>query len=223
MLISHWLVSERPNSKGMAVLLPGRGVPGSLMHQYFREMRLRRTTAVALVPRGRAWYAVPNGPHDQDQALRGLAYAVEEVSAAIDKLKNMWGTPDNKITLIGFSAGAVVANEVAIRTGRPFAAVVSTGGAILDTTNVPQATTQTLFLLQHGTHDDCFEWGERYIPMRQVLTSRGYCVKTHERPGGTHNLYRDDAHKAGEALASLLGYSAKYRQRMSSLPSWRRG
>ncbi len=214
MHINHWLIQEpKPGRpvKGCIIALPGRGVPGGLMLRYCHMMGLPNTLKVALVPKKRAWYPQPNGPEDQDAAVHGLNhYAVPNVLQAIEKVKKTWDIPQERIALLGFSAGAVVALQIAIESAAPYAACVSLAGAILVPEEVPPAHHQTPIILCHGELDFCFMWWERYLPMRQALTNRGYCVRTMEKPQGEHCLYVDDSLNLGEALAKPLGYSKSF-------------
>ncbi len=206
MIVSHCSIKgpRRPRH-GCVVLLPGRGVPGQVMLEFFEEMRLADTAAAVLVPHGWAWYPPPNGPTDQFLAVRGLEVAAAEVAGRLDRLAERFGG-HHRLAVLGFSAGAVVTNQVVTRSPHTFAAAVVMGGAILEPASIPVRGNDTPFYLQHNLGDDCFDWFERYVPMREGLRSRGWAVTTMERHYGQHNMYRQDARTFGQLLAPRLGY-----------------
>lgn len=218
MRISNWIIKEPITKKchndrynGCVVLLTGRGLNGSLMLRFFKLMNLRRTLAISLVPFHRAWYPVPNGPKDQEMAVRGLSFASYTVSEALKRIHAGWQIPYDQIILGGFSAGAVVTLDILNNYNNlPLGGYFSLGGAIFEPHKVKKAWTKSKVVLQHGLADDCFSWEERYLPMRNALQSNGYNLTRIEHKG-VHMLYREDAPAIGRIFAQQLNYSKKYR------------
>lgn len=209
MILRRWIVKPpltRHQRKGAVILLPGRGVPGNLMLRFSREMELRRTLLACMEPYRLVWYPQPNGPKDQTMACKGLEVAVEMVSGEIDRFMEWQGLKPEETALLGFSAGSVVALEVAMRSTKRFAACVSLSGAILEPHNVPEAKNETPIILQHNADDDCFKWHERYVPMREALREKGHNLSCLERHFGSHTLYRDDAINVSRLISPALGY-----------------
>lgn len=194
--------------RGCVVCLPGRGVPGFIMLRFARQMEMRRTVFATLDPLRLAWYPQPKGAHDQAATVNALPRATEAVREGIEKIKKATGFANSQIVLMGFSAGAVMALQVAMQEeAEPFAACVSLAGAIFEPWKVDKAKNQTPILLQHNRDDECFDWYERYLPMREALQDGGYNVIPLERDFGPHTLYVNDAVNVGEIIAPLLGYS----------------
>jgi phospholipase/carboxylesterase len=213
MFLRKWIVKEPLTTKprkGCLIILPGRGVPGSLMLHFCREMELRRTLLVSLEPYRLAWYPMPNGANDQKRACMGLPYAVNAVEEGIKRVQAAFGVENRDMALVGFSAGSVVALQVAMRSEQEFAACVSLAGAILEPGKVEPAKNQTPLVLQHNADDECFKWYERYLPMRHALESNGYKVHRLERPFGNHTLYVNDAINVARLIGPRLGYPQKW-------------
>jgi predicted esterase len=134
---------------------------------------------VGITPTIRSWYPMPNGINDQTNAVKGIVPALEIIEKVIYTIETKRGTPRNRMVLMGHSAGAVMAIMMAALSPKPFAAVISHCGAILDTDMLPDCQCpETPFLLTHSKDDLIFDWHERFIPMYEVLKSKGYKVYT---------------------------------------------
>lgn len=193
--------------KGCVVLLPGRGLDAELMGNLFKAMELPNTIGVAIEPHRYAWYPAPNGIDDQEEAVAGVPVARSAIEKQIEIIHKGYEIPYDKIALVGFSAGAVMALQVAAHSQQPFAAVISLAGAILDSKSFPKANgLKTPILLQHNFDDSCFDWYERYLPMYHCLTKNNYQVDVMENWKGEHQLTRAQAIMCGEYLNEILGY-----------------
>jgi predicted esterase len=120
----------------------------------------------------------------------------------------MWSRKHTDLTIV--SAGAVVALQVAMKAKEPFAACVSLAGAIFEPDKVKKPINNTPIILQHNKGDFCFDWYERYLPMKDALKKNGYDVTVLERPNGSHTLYIDDAVSVSKLIATSLGYPKWY-------------
>jgi predicted esterase len=101
-----------------------------------------------------------------------------------------------------------MALQCAMLNDESFAAVVSHSGAILQPRKTPPARFDTPIMLMHNKQDDCFDWTERFRPMRRMLVRRGYDVhlRVKNLPIERHALTYQDVALAGIFLAPLLGY-----------------
>lgn len=207
-VINKWTVVEpkTDDNRGVLVLLPGRQIPTSMMEKIFEHMKLSGTLGVVFEPHRLSWYPPPFGPNDQAAALAGLEGAVAEVNKCINKVQMAFCIPREKVALFGYSAGAVLAIQMAALSAKPFCAVASLGGAILDPGVLPPAKHKTPVLLRHSEDDDCFKWAERYLPMKHALLEKGYDVYTSTRGRGGHGVNQQDVEICGNFLGARLGY-----------------
>ncbi len=192
MIIHNWLVQEAEKHDRCIVALPGRGVTAELMRDLFEAMELENTLFIGLQPYQLSWYPQPNGANDQDAALNGIKLALQDIKTALSKIKAAWKIPSNKTTILGYSAGAVMALQAGLRLRTDFEYIISLAGAILDPKRIPSpntSTTKTKFLLQANYDDDCFSAFERYLPMKHGLLKRGYNVQVNENVFGGHNSF----------------------------------
>ncbi len=88
--------------------------------------------------------------------------------------------------------GAVTAVHWATHTKDPVASVICHSGAILEPSNVPAAKHDCPIILNHGMDDTCFNWEERYLPMKKALVKNKYNAWFVERKSGNHHVYRSD-------------------------------
>lgn len=122
-----WLGSQARKAQVCCVFLHGRGQSPELMAEHV-VARLALPGISVLLPRapeGR-WYEVRAVEPLTEAARLQLDHALDAVDAAIDELLRM-GVSMDRIVLAGFSQGACLALEYALRRRRPAALVCLTG------------------------------------------------------------------------------------------------
>lgn len=183
----------------MILLLPGRGQPATDMLARYVNFAsgLDDILLIALDPIDE-WYPAPNGSNDQENACWGLKVSVPQLENFVCEIEEDFNISRENIALAGFSAGAVMAIQVAAQTSRPYAAVVSHNGAILQPDLLPKSSVDTPFLLIHRKDDDCFYWDERFVPMKNAFQSQGYMTETHELESGGHFIHAEDIELAAK-------------------------
>ena len=189
---------------GCVVVLPGRGLSGRFMMNFCNHMCLSRSHYAVLRPRNYTWYAMPRNSLDQAKTVATLPESLESAEAAIKTVQAAFGLSREKVALFGFSAGGVMVTQLVIRSETPYAAAVCMGGAIFEPAAVPPAKNKTPIIVQHNRLDECFDWHERYLPMKDALASQGYAVEFQERPYGGHSFYTEDAVNVGGRLADQV-------------------
>lgn len=199
----------REKTKGCLIALTGRGVPSEWMEKFSHVTGLSRTLKVAIEPRRLVWYPQPNGVQDQTLAVEGLKDAVEELEKTVDFVKKSHDFKDEEIAILGFSAGAVVALEFATQKNRNLLATISIAGAILEPWTIKKATNNSPIFLRHNLNDFCFDWEERYLPMKDQLKKKGYNLVLQESKWGGHDITKEDAEMVGHFLGQLLNYDNK--------------
>lgn len=184
------------NAKNCIVFLAGRGETAGPMAYSWKSFGWAETLFIALTPTYRAWYPMPHGEYDQDCAVAGVPAAIRLIESTLCRIRKRFPIPQERTALVGYSAGAVMAIQVAAHSSKPYAAVVSHAGAILDPESLPVCSCEdTGFLLTHYMDDWSFSWEERFLPMYDALLNNGYSLFTatgepHERGG--HNVYKED-------------------------------
>jgi len=201
------ILRSRKKPLGCVVTLPGRDGTGKEMVELYKQSGLTKSLIVGVTPPNRQWYPLPNGAGDQKAAVSGIDAAVVNVFKTLSRIRRNFGITSRNTALAGFSAGAVVALQVAARSEHPFAAVLCHSGAILEPDKLPPCKhPSTKILLIHSRDDTCFYWEERYLPMKAALKAKGYNFMCLERDTGNHGLYRADMIVAGMFLSPLFGY-----------------
>ncbi len=189
-IIKEWVISPSSNTLNPSrclVGLPGRANTAHMMIRLCNEMKLPDTLVVAMEPDGLAWYPQPYAADNQKAAVAGLAVARKSIEHAVQRIESGWGIDRSKIALVGYSAGAVMAIQVAAYAKKSYGAVASLCGAILEPSDLPQCKhPDTSFMLMHNQDDLCFDWQERYLPMKQALMKKKYKVNVLEEKYGGH-------------------------------------
>jgi len=98
--------------------------------------------------------------------------------------------------------------QIAARSETPFKCAISLSGAVLDPEGLPECKhKETDIILQHNWDDLCFDWEERYIPMREAFKTKNYPVKVLERLYGGHDVSIKDVVVMSDVLAEKFGYA----------------
>jgi len=174
------------------ILLPGRGCSAEMMLSLFSPIMEAPKLIVFSIQPEKEWYPIPNGALDQSQAILGLSENLPIIRNYILELLAEAQIGVESTTLIGFSAGAVVALTMATTYQIPFKRIFSHSGAILEPENTKSCEIPTNIVLVHRQDDSCFDWNERYLPMRDILVKLGYNVLTNEGYFGNHIIYKND-------------------------------
>ncbi|HEY1101104.1 MAG TPA: phospholipase [Myxococcota bacterium] len=165
---------------------------------------------------GRAWWpidmlalqqAIERGEERRmaDEVPAGLAAARQKLRALIEAVHVETKLPFNKIVLGGFSQGAMVTTDAALRLEEAPAALLVFSGALLDQSEWKKLAGKRagLKVLQaHGTSDPILPFNGA-VALRDVLKAAGLVVDFHEFRGG-HTIDRRSLQAAATLLSSLL-------------------
>jgi phospholipase/carboxylesterase len=211
----------------VVVLLHGFGAGGDDLVSLWRVLQVPREVRFVfpeapLAPRelggGRAWWALDlvamqaeraRGQRSDrsNQEPEGLAPAREHLVALLDGVEELFGVGGDRIVLGGFSQGAMLSCDVALRSDRALG-----GLSLLSTTLMCRqiweprmALRKDLPVLQtHGRRDELLPF-EGAVALRDLLRAAGCAVDWVEFSGG-HEV----PHAALEGLAKLInGCAAK--------------
>jgi len=222
-MIEEWIVKEPKNGPVRYALLAlaGRYNSARLMMQVAEDFQLPNTVLVAIQPYGLAWYPQPFSATDQKEAVQGLPVARSACMKLLGRISKAYRLSHKKIAVVGFSAGGVMALQMATHASKPFGGAVSMSGAILEPIKVPQAPkSHTPIMLVHNFDDGCFDWYERYLPMKISLLRRGYNVITKESRYGGHRITAGDIIEASRFFADSLGIEDWEHPRLTAYKSW---
>lgn len=184
----------------VVVLLHGFGAPGDdlvSLWEYFRAPAGTRflfpegPLALPMVyGQGRAWWMIDMERLQRDMATgrprdlsrdipNGLSESRERMVALLNEAERRLDADPRKIVLGGFSQGAMLACDVALRTDRPFAGLVLMSGTLLARDEwvplMPKRRGLAVFM-SHGTSDTLlsFSMAEQ---LRHLLTQAGLSVE----------------------------------------------
>ncbi len=209
----HWYSENTSKTplKGGVILLPGRGNFGyNLLRRYSEVFDWRGVALYSITPRlDVGWYPPPKHPLDQSEAVSGLNRSNQTIKKIIDRVTHETGLPRKKLVIAGFSMGAVAAVYWAMNARQQDAvgAVVCHSGAVLEPWKVPNARHDMPIVLNHGADDYCFDWEERYLPMKRSLVSKGYNCLFAEREKGDHWVHKGDVSCLQGVFEDLFGTS----------------
>ena len=203
----HIFNLSKNKKKGVLVLLPGRGCQAkSLLDLYKNIGELQETLLIGIQPE-KEWYPLPNGANDQSSAIAGLRKTVIQLRSFLQNLQKTYDFTTEETVLAGFSAGAVVALQLALTGEEEYDMVIAHNGAIFEPSEVPIASKKTTYALLHTQDDNCFTWLERYVPMKQSLMNKNHKIFTIEKPIGGHNISDNDILILSKHLKTRFGYS----------------
>ena len=203
-----WCVYDSPEKADSCILaLPGRGQSGFWIAGLYSLVPLPRTAIIGITPKNCEWYPQPNGAYDQREAVASLPFSLMTLYDIIRGLSTEYGIHPNRVSVVGFSAGAVMAVQCIAKLNMDLAAIVSHAGAILDPKNLPDCNVKTPILVFHNEDDEAFKWYERFRPMEEALIRRKYQHQTVTRETGGHQIFEADLKLAAKFIGQQLGYS----------------
>jgi phospholipase/carboxylesterase len=148
---------------------------------------------------GREWF--PLTMRDPTEYKRGVAAAAPALSAYIDAELARYGLGDDRLALVGFSQGTMMALAVGYTRRAPLAAVVGFSGLCAEAE--PHDLHPAPTLLVHGTDDEVLPAGLT-LAAAQALGGAGVPVEWHFRPGLGHGIDGDGLKMASDHLARHL-------------------
>lgn len=135
----------------------------------------------------------------------GAASAAPALDAFIAQELEKAGLADDRLLLVGFSQGTMMALHVGLRRTARLAGIVGISGMLV-APELLQADLRSRppVLLIHGTEDGVVPFGSMDLAAT-TLTAAGVPVQTHASPGAGHNVGEDGLHAATEFARRVLG------------------
>jgi phospholipase/carboxylesterase len=183
-------------ARGLVVFLHGYGADGNDLIDIGQAWRPHLPgvafasphahEACGMGPAGRQWFALTM--RDEHERWRGTCNAAPVLDAFLDSERDRVGVPDEKIVLVGFSQGTMMALHVGLRRKRGPAAIVGFSGQLTGAAeNLAEATARPRVTLIHGDRDEVLPVGLMYSSARQ-LGAAGIPTVFHVSPGLGHGI-----------------------------------
>jgi len=210
----------------VVVLLHGFGAPGDDLVPLWRTLAAPLGTRFVFPAApvdlgraymgGRAWWRIDLEERMRRQALgeardltevpEGLDAARGQLDTLLDEATRALGPPPGKIVLGGFSQGAMLALDAALRSARPLAGLVLLSGTHIAANEWAarfDARRGLPVFMSHGRADELlpFALSER---LKDTLTAHGFPVEWVPFRGG-HGIPPDVAAGVGAFLQRVLG------------------
>lgn len=196
--------------KQLVVFLHGVGADGNdliALAPYYAELMPEAEFlaphapfAFDMAPAGRQWFSL-NDPSQQN-ILAGIQAAAPALNAFLDKELADRGLSDDKLALVGFSQGTMMALYVALRRPRACAALVGYSGLLAAPEGLPaEITARPPCLLIHGEQDEVVPYGFLALA-KSALEVVGVPVLSLSCPGLGHAI--DD-----EGLVAGIRFAAQ--------------
>lgn len=164
---------------------------------------------------GRAWWAIDMeervrrlalGQHDTDRIPKGLDEARAKVDDLLDDVERTLRPPAAKLVLGGFSQGAMLALDVALRSSRALAGLVLMSGTHIAANEWAtrfEARRGLPIFMSHGEGDDLLPFSVSEA-LRDTLRAHGMPVDWLPFRGG-HGIPPNVVHGVGAFLGRVLG------------------
>ncbi len=151
---------------------------------------------------GYQWFSLTNW--SPKSMLEGAKTAAPYLNKMIDDVKEELGLEDNKIALIGFSQGTMMALYTALRRPQKVAGIVGFSGALIAPELVAvEAVSKPDICLIHGAMDMVVPYAALHMA-ETSLKAAGLKVETHTRPYLDHSIDMEGINAAGKFLAARL-------------------
>ena len=199
------------SAKTLVVLLHGLGADGNdlialapIIGQSLPEAAFVSPHApfpCDMAPFGRQWFSLQD--RTPSALLGGARMAAPILSSFLDAELERHGLTDDRLALVGFSQGTMMALHVALRRNAPAAALLGYSGALIGAeTLAGEITSRPPVLLVHGEVDEVVP-ADALPASAAALEANAVPVETESRPGLGHGI--DDA-----GLARGLAFLARH-------------
>ena len=153
------------------------------------------------MPGALQWFALTM--RDPNEYWRGVETARPALDRFLDAELARYRLAPNRLALVGFSQGTMMALHVGLRRAASPAAVVGYSGLLAGAEQLAAATARPQIQLIHGEADDLIPVEALHIA-REALAQAGHCVEWHVRPGLGHGIDPEGQMLAGHFLAASL-------------------
>jgi len=150
---------------------------------------------------GLQWFALTM--RDPSEYWRGVVSAQPAVDRFIDDELARYRLSADRLVLVGFSQGTMMALHVGLRHTAAPAGIVGYSGLLAGPEHLAEITARPPILLIHGEADDLIPVAALHIA-REQLAENDLLVEWHVRPGVGHGIDPEGQMMAGHFIASAM-------------------
>ena len=150
---------------------------------------------------GLQWF--PLTLRDPSEYWRGVMLAQPAVDRFIDEHLARYRLSADRLVLVGFSQGTMMALHVGLRRAAAPAGIVGYSGLLAGPEHLAEITARPPILLIHGEADDLIPVAALHAA-REQLAKSDLLVEWHVRPGVGHGIDPEGQMLAGHFIASAL-------------------
>ena len=156
-------------------------------------------------PMGRQWFPIPwlDGS-TEDMARASMAQSLDDLNAFIDEVLAREGVGPERLVLVGFSQGTMMALHLAPRRDKQVAGVVGFSGRLLAPELLHEARVKPPVLLIHGDQDQMVPFADMGLA-GDALLGAGFTVYSHVMKNTGHGISPDGLGVALSFVREVLG------------------
>lgn len=157
---------------------------------------------VPMAPGGYQWFSISNlDPHLMEQGARAAAQSVDRF---IDRELERYGLAPDRLALVGFSQGTMMALHVGLRREQQIGAILGFSGVLVGgRTLKDQMRSKPPVLLIHGDRDPTIPIPAMF-DSAEALAAADHGAQWHISYGVPHSIGPDGLELGGEFLAMYL-------------------
>ena len=194
-VLLHGLGADGSDLLGLAPMLAER-LPRAAFHAPDAPQ------ACDMAAYGRQWFSLQD--RRPEAMLRGATLASPALDEFVDALLARYGLGDDRLALVGFSQGTMMALHAALRRPRPVAAVLGYSGALVGAERLAaEVRSRPPVMLVHGDADDVVPVGAMFMAV-EGLAAAEIPVQWLLRPGLPHGIDPEGVEAGGRFLESML-------------------
>jgi phospholipase/carboxylesterase len=155
---------------------------------------------------GRQWFPIPwlDGSSEVAAAI-GLAAATDDLNGYLDQQLAAHSLSADRLCVLGFSQGAMIAMHVVPRRTQAVAGIVAISGRLLVPERMGEVVSKPPVLLIHGDDDQVVPFADMGTAGR-ALVAAGFQTYGHVMHGTGHGIAPDGLQATLAFLAERLGY-----------------
>ena len=155
-------------------------------------------------PFGFQWFPIPwlDGS-SEIQAMESMARSVADIHAFLDTVLAAEQLTPDRMVVVGFSQGTMMALHVLPRRDDPVAGIVGFSGRLMAPESLSEVRVRPPVLLVHGDQDPMVPYADMDLAAR-ALTGAGFSVSTHTMRGTGHGIAPDGLGVAVSFIRQVL-------------------